>query len=207
MLSTNDKMMAFMGIFVLLIALIGSAMLEGEAPEGEGLLFNVFFSEESEGVLDQDGHTNEDQTSSLELNVTHANITWIEFHLTWDDDRYPLYGDPNDEFELTIHAPDDTEVEYDPSSSESDTNENITIQAKLQELPEDKKQVSGESKKALAKELTTYVGIGTWNIEVTCNEAGDLSPIFNDDNGNDWNLEVTLYHYEASIEEVVTPTK
>ncbi|MCK4615213.1 MAG: hypothetical protein KAU14_10455, partial [Thermoplasmata archaeon] len=106
MLSTNDKMMAFMGIFVLLIALIGSAMLEGEAPEGEGLLFNVFFSEESEGVLDQDGHTNEDQTSSLELNVTHANITWIEFHLTWDDDIYPPLQDPNDEFKLTIHAPD-----------------------------------------------------------------------------------------------------
>ncbi|MCK4613838.1 MAG: hypothetical protein KAU14_03460, partial [Thermoplasmata archaeon] len=94
-----------------------------------------------------------------------------------------------------------------PSSSESDTDENITIRAKLQELPEDKRQVSGESKEALSEKLTAFIGIGIWNIEVTCNEAGDRSPIFNDDNGNDWNLAVTLYHYKATITESEIPTK
>ena len=205
MLSGNDRIIVLLGITVTIIGLLGSAMFEGEAPAGEFTLFNVAFQEERELAMDHDGHTNEGHTTTLTLDVQTKNITVIYFYLSWNDDIY--LNQPNDEFQLTITAPDGTNVTYDPSNSEKSTSENITIKAELNDMPQNMHNKPAASNESLAEELTNLNGIGNWTIEVKCNSAGDDNPLINDDTGNDWNLRVAVDYYKGAITEASQLTK
>lgn len=205
MLAGKDSTIIALGIIVTLIALLGSAMFEGEAPGGKYILFNVAYSGERERVMDQNGDTNEGKTTTLTLDVQRKNITNIYFYLTWNDDVY--LDQPNDEFQLTITAPVDAEVSYNPSNSEKSTGGNITIRAKLKDMPENINGKAAESEEALREELTSINGIGNWTIEVRCNSAGDTTPFINDDNGNSWNLQVAVEYYTGAITKASKETK
>lgn len=200
MLSRKDNIMAIAGIIVILIALTGSAIFEGEEPEGAGLIFNVTFSEKEEEVLNENGDTNEGQTTEIELEMEQENLVSMEFQLTWDDNLPNPISGPNDEFELTIMEPQDTYTEYDPSSSVSSTDEVITIQVTLQDFPKNKISEPGSSEEDVEKKCTTKNGTGTWTIQVTCNNAGDRDPTpFGQDDGNDWTLQVKVYYYVIKV--------
>lgn len=205
MASKNDNVMLTLGIVVLMIAIIGSAVFEGESSSGESSAFRVSFSMESEVALNQDGHTNEGQTTEIVLDLTeddYLNITSIDFQLSWNDDLQSPIGGANDEFELTITHPENLEEEptYSPSASESSSNEQIDISAGLQEVPENVEAETGSSEEEISNKYITKVGYGSWKIEVSCNSAGDRDPTpLGQDNGNDWTLTVTVHYYTATV--------
>jgi len=213
MRSRNDNIVVTFGIIVLLIALMGSAAFEGEEPEEVTNAYRVEFSMNAVIALDQNGHTNEGQTTEVPLEVgeeEYLNITSMDFQLTWNDDLQPPVGDPNDEFELTITHPEEMEEgpEYDPSPSESSDDEQIDITANILDIPENIDLEPGSSEEEISNKHISKVGIGTWMIEVSCNSAGDRDPTpYGQDDGNDWTLTVTINYYNATVMEIIIQTE
>ena len=71
-------------------------------------------------------------------------------------------------------------------------------------------EMTGSSKDALETELTHDLGTGNWTVTIECVEAGDskttTGQTTDQDDGNDWHLEVTGHAYTAEIGEGEIPT-
>lgn len=211
--SKNDSIMLTFGIIVLLIALMGSAVFEGEEPEGNAGLFDVSFTENSGEIFSAADHTNEGQSWTSPMDVAGPkNITHLEFVLTWTDDDTSeaevgglgVQNQP-DSFSLTVTMPNGTEHSEEGTSDINTKDGIITIIVMFQSFPENTFQVLSQSKETLQGELTKENGFGNWTISVTCEEAGDSKTTTGqttaEDDGNDWDLRVTAVYYEATINE------
>jgi PKD repeat protein len=154
------------------------------------------------------GYTAEPESDYRVVDIEILNLTGIMFNLTWTDDIYPLIppGPPNDEFQLNITSPDETDS-YEGGPT---TTEKIIIFAPETGQfnptpPED--EIEAESPEILrgylAENWTTSEGTGDWLVNITLNEAGGALPGPLDvDNGNTWQFSVVYYYYTPVITKI-----
>ncbi len=211
MLSNNDRLMGILGFFVLIVALIGSTIFEGERPDDDSLLFDVIYTPET-GLFFQEGdYTAEGDSWDHALEVNQTNMTQIEFVLTWTDDDTAeanvggagVQNQP-DSFRLTIILPNGTEIQDEAESDITSEQGIITINAAIFSLPESNmEKMGGSSADEVASKVVKVEGMGVYNITIECINAGDsqttTGQTTTNDNGNDWNLDVNVYFYTAEV--------
>jgi hypothetical protein len=137
-------------------------------------------------------------TEHLSINVTKTNMTQIAFNLTWNDDIYPITGEPNDEFMMNISSPEEEVFDLEPSTEEQ-------IEVFIPEIGTINPTPSTEHMEAeseavlviyLAENFTTSGGTGEWAVNITITEAGGAAPGPEDfDTGEYWRLTIMSYYY------------
>ena len=217
--SKNDSVMLTLGVVILLIALMGSAMFEADEASGGSSIFNVFYTENSQGIFGTTGHTNEGEDDTIPVDIADpVNIVTLEFILTWTDDDTTeanvgglgVQNQP-DTFRLTVVTPEGIEHSEEAASDVSTEDGLILINFTFQSFPEDDLGVPSQSNVTLEQELTTTHGLGNWTVTVTCEEAGDSETTTGQtvaqDGGNDWDLDVVATYYTMVIMEAEIPTE
>lgn len=218
--SKNDSVMLTLGVVILLIALMGSAMFEADEASGGSSLFNVFYTENSMGVFGTTGNTNEGESETIPVDIADpANIVTLEFILTWTDNDAseinpgglgPVQNQP-DTFRLTVAMPDGTEHSEEAANDIETKDGIILINFTFQSFPEDDLGIPSQSNFTLEQELTTEYGFGNWTVTVTCEEAGDsettTGQTVDQDDGNDWDLDVVATCYTMVIKKAEIPTE
>ncbi len=217
--SKNDSIMLIMGVAVLLIALMGTAVFEGEPPSGNAFLFDVYYSDHSQDIVNLQDYTGEGESDMFTTNFTGPlNITRIEFEFTWIDDDTSeanvgglgVQNQP-DSFRLTVLDPSGEEQSDEAESDISSEEGIIVLTFEFMEIVQNKTENSSSSAEALSEEITTMNGIGSWIFTIECLDAGNSETTTGQttaqDDGNDWNLRVTAFYYEAKIEEHVIATE
>ncbi len=133
------------------------------------------------------------------MNITETNVASVVFQLNWQDEPdsrlfgvRPLDNQP-DEFSLKVVAPDGkshtTPVTQNARSENGGTG---TVELTIEYTPGD--------------EDPYYNGTGDYEITVICGNCGNQEPqrfglLAQNDNGNDWALEVVYNYYKAPEKE------
>lgn len=210
LIQANMKIKAIFAVFLVVLILVpvwAASVDVGLIKGGDGRLYkySITFEESDEVIETINEYTDEGQTYEGNISINQTNITKILFSLTWDESGQEATQD--DEFRLTIFALEEisayvSEANYTPSSSEQSTSGEISIEVQLNNLPNNVTTIWADSSDEVIEMFTSVFGIGNWEFEV---EAVDCPPdaIFYDpDTGNDWTLEVTVYYYEGTVEEI-----
>ena len=207
MKSKNDNAILGVGIIILLISLSGAAVLEGEKPGDNDLLWDVFFSQSNRGIHDANGYTSEGESTHLTVEVTEPyNITALTFELVWVDDD-TSEGNINgigvvnqpDTFKLTVTDPSGVDVrEVEGSNTVQNRRGVISLSFSIHEIEGNMSTLTAGSAAALRERFMLPLGFGNWTVSIACINAGDaeaLGTTVEEDDGNEWTLNVSAEFY------------
>jgi hypothetical protein len=214
--SKNDNIMLTLGIVILLVALMGTAVFEGEQPADNEILWDVTFAEKSAQIEMVQDFTGEGQTTDVMIDIAQqTNITNLSFELRWtDDDTSGASGNGNgvvnqpDHFILTVQDPEGGAPITMEGENEIGQDGTILIvfDFPVEGLTFDMNgtTATGGSAEAVSEKLTVMNGMGNWSVTVECTEAGDaedslFGTTVEQDDGNAWTLDVRAIYYEATI--------
>lgn len=188
----TDNWMVMLGMGILLISLVGSA-LGGRpdngappVPEGGGTLMLMPGSQTFTGT----GQENDQKEFNITINFT--NLVSFSAKLTWQDEpanRPGLTNQP-DELGMTVASPAGETRTDKKSASQGEVSLEFTF-------PVTEKTAASKTSKA---------GLGPWMINVEIGPCGDQTPAVPDpfnrrtvaDNGNAFTLEISYKYYMKS---------
>jgi PKD repeat protein len=143
----------------------------------------------------------ENSTKNNTVALLFANMTSVEFKLSWKDDIcHWLLGTANDDFSLKVCDPGNN------TQSFKDMKGNITLDFRLAELPSVsslKAKCAADVLAQMAGKYTRLDGFGNWTAAVVvglCGGAQDLTGV-DLDTGNSWKLDVRYTQFEIVITE------
>ena len=188
----KDMVVGIVGTVILVAAMVG--VFRYEAARGGGQSWHVTWQEATADGPDEDGTTQVGGTSTVELPVTAANVTRIEFTLRWTDD----VGDP-DTFNLTIG-----DLSGRAWSAEGSNGEVTVVVDGLAPIPGELRLLAAsqaEAEARVARDATTRAAEGLWGASVKLVQAPGLrapagSVEVQTDGQNAWTLTATLVTYE-----------
>ncbi|UCE75143.1 MAG: MFS transporter, partial [Methanomassiliicoccales archaeon] len=168
---------------------------------------DTFFGEEEEGGVieinwsrDYDlmkggpivitDYTNEGEESVVPVKIEDENIKSVTCTLTWEDEPdasgLGSYENQPDNFEIEIDKPRGGHTGPKSGQNQHGQQGSISIRAEFE-----------------PNEEPFLNGTGTYNVTITCTDAGDQQPQVNllglrtiADNGNDWELSVEYEYYQ-----------
>jgi len=163
--------------------------------------YKVLWQESSKILTTISDYSTKNSTMNKTYKVTMNNMTELVFNMTWKD-LIPIIGAPNDDFTLNTTSPDG-----DKKHQES-TTEVMTEKFHIDTVP-DTINMEADSINAvwasMANKYTSQKGDGDWLMSIYLAPTG-AAGIFNvtelADLGNDWQIEVMAYYYQANIIEV-----
>jgi hypothetical protein len=194
-LHRNDRLIVFIGLIIVVIALIGAAI--GGTPklpdDGGDEVVNFRDWPIVESVQKHvSGSATEQSDEVVVINITEMYITKIYFTLNWLDEAPATglgdYTNEPDEFNFTVLTPWDEPFESEDRFNEIDAAGVIELTV------------------AIPEKGVETAALGEWEINIHCGICGNHVPRFNvggvreiEDNGNDW---VLTYYYEFHSESV-----
>ena len=132
-------------------------------------------------VYDELGYLEEGESYLDDIEITELNIICVNFSLHWIDEEAMsvMHENTPDEFSLEVEPPENSSFLNSPFNKVTSGTGYINISFKL--------SINVEHSN----------NIGTWGFNVTCVDAGDQIrkvglPIHYVDNGNSWELSVTV---------------
>jgi PKD repeat protein len=149
------------------------------------------------------GNLNEENSTYFSSRLSVLNMTKVLFNLTWTDEQ-PYVGSPpitepqpNDKFILNVTSPDEQYYEKGGIASEK-----ILLYApekgQINPIP-DSFIIEAESEDILAdmlaQDYTTNLGIGDWDINITCEYAHGALGTPDLDPGEDWDYVASCQYY------------
>lgn len=184
----RDRVVGIVGTVVLVVALVGVVRFE-LSQRGGG--FDVEFRTVAAPAGDRDGSLAEGATERLAFEVARANVTRMEWILTWGDD----VGTP-DRFNLTVTSP-----RGETRSVEGDRERLALAFEHLAVAPPPLTLAGSEATlDARLAALANRDASGTWSATVTLVRAGDQEAggvALVQDPGNAWTLVARTLAYEA----------
>lgn len=197
----KDTVVGIVGAVILIAAMVGVFYYEGTSADitgAGGSGWAVTWTTGTMGGPTADGDTQEGQTSSETLTISAANLTKIEFTLSWTDNVGSA-----DEFRLVVHppgggAPKEVTGSQSPLTVVFEDLNAVPTQDEVGGSNE------GEARARLAGAHTKTGGTGEYHVEVTLVSAGDqMDPtgtiVIQADDNNAWSLAARLTTYSASV--------
>lgn len=201
-----DRTMKLLTMGVACLMLIGILFFEASSEGGQTHPFNVYFEMETPTTQTDNGNAPEGVTQEHIINVEQTELLMVTVILEWDDDVTDFTsGQANDDFTLTIDAPNGTsDVTYPDGTSVDGDSGYLELGAiLLNEMPENDTAVAADLEAVIAQ-FTSDNGVGDWTITVTCTNADDDGLPFGgqNDNGNDYTLTINVEFYTFTVQKV-----
>ena len=183
----NDRIIIIIGLFVVLIALVGAAF--GGAPKIEEVIEEELgdfrdWPVRTSPKFNEKGYSTENSIDDevVVINITESYVTEVYIELLWDDEDpdYMNYENQPDMFNFTVYPPWDTEtgIASIDKYNEADGSGQII---EIIQISEERVEQSA--------------AIGEWTIKVHCSDCGDQVPVLDitglrrvEDTGNAWTL-------------------
>lgn len=163
--------------------------------------FKVLWQEDSRVLTTISDWSSKNTTMNKTYKVTMNNMTSLVFNMTWKD-LIPIIGQPNDDFTLNTSSPSG-----DKKRSET-TTQVLVEKFRIDEVPDTinmEADTMDAVRASMSNKYTSQKGIGDWLMGISLAPT-DTGGIFNmtelADLGNDWQIEITAYYYQANIIEV-----
>ncbi len=191
----KEKGMALAILLVLLTIAWQVGAFDEASEAGFGADSGPNFEIDMDGDWSHSDSTDEGDTTPVDHKF-EDRVVWVNFTLTWTDDDTAEanvggmgYQNQPDRFTLTIVTPNGTEYS-ETAENDVDSEEGIIEIAILLGMDEEEKE----------QERLKHFDVGNWNVNVTCDDAGDSSSpvggIYATDSGNAWDLDVEYAFYE-----------
>ena len=196
----KDLVIGIVGTLILLTAMVGVFRFEAGQ---RGASFDLTWETSSAEAATLDGGTNEGESTEGALNLTHLNVTRVEFVLEWTDEQA---NTGPDEFNLTVTSPDGV-----TRSAQADNGRLSVVFEDLARVPEDARLLGSDEAAARDQAMSTYANraaVGAWNVTVTLVQAGDTTPPGGpvpapvsplQDAANSWALSAVVTMFEARL--------
>ncbi len=191
----RDKMVIFVGILILIIALIGVMYEEKQyteaSEEEEKITYSIEWKDETTSFL-EDGTVTKGEATTLTFPINQEGLMEVEFRLEWIDNLARGILIPwnwSDVIEMKIDAPGSVELSSNPVSGHASP---LIITAKVGEKP-DEMRINATNETELWNILSSYIttnGMGDWSAEISI-----LPKPFIFDRGNDFTLYVDYTYY------------
>lgn len=153
---------------VLAAAFVGALALTGGEADAQPLAYDVSWPVEQGPATTRSDELREGQSETYTFELERANVTNVTVVLEWEDD----VGEP-DTFHMEVTAPNGTTV------ANASANETIRFPFDVADPPE--LETVEATNRSLARERladeSTDEGQGTWQVEVTLEEAPGRRPI------------------------------
>jgi PKD repeat protein len=140
-------------------------------------------------------------TMNKTLQVTTTNLTALVFNMTWKD-LIPVVGPANDDFTLDTQAPYGDEKNVETTTEVIGERFNIGLVPETIQMQADS---IGPVMAQISSKYTSQKGDGTWKMSIflaPTNNTGIFNVTELLDQGNDWQIQITAYYYEADIIEI-----
>jgi hypothetical protein len=198
----RDKMVIFVGIFILIIALIGVMYEEKEyteAREEEKKIKYAVTWEEDTGGFKEAGTAMRGEATTITVPITQEGLMHVEFTLEWSDTLSTGILIPwnwSDMLEIAVDAPGTSEFSSNPVGGYTSP---LILTATLGEKPGEMR-VNATNETELHSIISSYIttdGVGDWNADITIQPKPFIF-----DRGNDFTLTVTYTYYTPLYREL-----
>jgi len=198
----RDKMVVFVGILILIVALIGVMYEEKgytQAEKEEQKITYAIEWEEGMKSFQEEGTVTKGKETTLTYLINQEGLMEVEFRLEWSDNLARGILIPwnwSDILEIKIDAPGSVEFSSNPVSGYKSP---LIVRAKVGDIPSTMMvNVTNETEvQDIASSYITKNGMGDWNAHISIKPK----PFFFD-RGNDFTLYVTYEYYSPTIRKV-----
>jgi hypothetical protein len=195
------KLYAIAGFLVTLIIFIVVIFIlyggESILPGKDEMIYTVTWQEQYPPAIQHSHELTQRQPLLIEDNILQENLTFIQFELTWEDNREGILRNLSDKLTLNINPPPGTQVKFQPTDTLEGYDSPLRITALLNNIPSDitLPDFGMDEVSQKIKDYTASNGKGVWEINLSI----DARSLF--DRGNEILLVVTYGYYEALIGE------
>ena len=181
-------------LFVVVFILYGG---ESILPGKEEITYTIKWQEQYSPAIQHSHKLTQREPLLIEDDIIQGNLTFIQFELTWEDNREGIVRNLSDQLTMTIEPPPGTQTKFHPADTREGYTSPLRITVTLNDIPSDiilpKLGMDQVSQKI--KEYATNNGKGIWEVHLSI----DPRNLF--DRGNDICLIVTYGYYEALVGE------
>lgn len=198
----RDKTVVFIGILILIVAIIGVMYEEKgytEAGEEEHkVTYAVEWEEKTKSFRDE-GAVSKGEETTLTYSIDQEGLMEVEFKLEWSDNLARGIFIPwnwSDILEIKINAPGSVEFSSNPASSYKSP---LIIRAKVGDIPPTM-TINATNETEVWDIVSSHVtknGMGDWNAHISIK----TKPLFFD-RGNDFTLFVTYRYYSPIVRKI-----
>lgn len=197
--SANTRVVAGFIVTLIIFLVVVFILYGGESilPGKDEMTYTVTWTEQYPPTIQHSHRLTEKEPLLIEDNIIQDNLTFIQFELTWEDNREGLVRNLSDQLTMAIDPPPGTQARFHPTETCEGCISPLRITATLNEMPSDltlpKLGMDQVSQKI--KEYATNNGKGIWEVHLSIDPRDFL------DWGNEICLIVTYGYYEALIDE------
>jgi hypothetical protein len=186
----TDSWMVMLGMGILVISLVGSALGGQPEPKPFGVQDNGGTFELKTVTQTITGSGSENTNKDYNITVNFTNVATFSAELTWQDEAAPRPGQTNqpDDLGMTVASPAGETRSDKKTASQGDVKLDFSYPV--------------TAKTAATK--TSKAGMGPWTVSVEVGVCGDNTPLVPDplglrttpDTGNAYTLKVTYTYFE-----------
>jgi len=180
-------------LVVIFILYGGESILPGK----EEKTYTLTWQEQYSPAIQHSHNLKEREPLLIEDNIIQENLTFIQFELTWEDNREGRIRNLSDQLTMTIDPPLGTQAKFHPIDTLEGYTSPLRITATLNDIPRDitLPKVDMDQVHQKIKDYTTSNGKGIWEVHLSIDPRDFL------DRGNDIYLIVTYGYYDVLIDE------
>jgi|GEM_PF-3746216 len=182
-------------IFLVVVFILygGESILPGK----DEITYSVTWHEQYFPAIQHSHELKERKPLLIEDNIIRENLTFIQFELTWEDNREGIVRNLSDQLTMTIDPPPGAQAKFHPTDTLEGCTSPLRITATLNDIPSDitLPKLGMDEVRQKIKGYATSNGKGIWEVNLSI-IARDLL-----DWGNEICLIVTYGYYEALIGE------
>lgn len=197
--SVKTHVLAGFLVTLIILLVVVFILYGGESilPGKEKITYTLTWQEQYSPAIQHSHNLKEREPLLIEDNIIQENLTFLQFELTWEDNREGIIRNLSDQLTMTIESPLGTQTKFHPADTLEGYTSPLRITATLNDIPRDitLPKLGMDEVRQKIKEYATSNGNGIWKIHLSIDPRNLL------DRGNDICLIVTYGYYDVLIAE------
>ena len=197
--SVKTHVLAGFLVTIIILLVVVFILYGGESilPGKDEVTYTLTWHEQYSPAIQHSHDLKEREPLLIEDNIIQENLTFIQFELTWEDNREGIIRNLSDQLTMTIESPLGTQTKFHPADTLEGYTSPLRITATLNGIPHDitLPKLGMDQVRQKIKEYATNNGKGIWKVHLSIDPRSLLDP------GNDICLIVTYGYYDVLIAE------